>query len=287
MNTILNTTKKVAAALIGLACLAQAAHAATPEEIKQRKKVLVAIDLGTPPFGSTDEKMQPQGSDVDVARMLAKDLGVELEIVPVTGPNRIPYLMTNKVDMVISSFSISPERAKVVAFSNPYGAIQFVVQAPKSLAITKVEDLVGKRTAVVRGNIQDTLLTPIAPKGATIVRYDDDATTSAALLSGQVDAVCTAGMLANAIARQNPAKQLETKFAIKTGPYAVGMRQGDTELKKWVDDWIAVNLKNGRLGESYQRWIGSPLPDLTPFTGTQGANAEAAKPAVQTAQAAR
>lgn len=265
MNAISKVTKKAAALMLGIACLAQAVHADTLNDIRQRKKVLVAIDLGTPPFGMTDEKMQPQGSDVEVARMMAKDLGVELEIVQVTGPNRIPFLMTNKADMVISSFSISPERAKVVAFSKPYGAIQFVVAAPKSLAIKDVNDLVGKRTGVVRGNIQDTLLTPVAPKGATVVRFDDDATVTAALVSGQVDALCTPSILSAAIAKQNPDKQIETKFALKTGPYAVGLRQGDTELKKWVDEWIVANLKNGRLGTAYQRWVGNPMPDLTPF----------------------
>lgn len=265
MKSVFKASQKLAAVVIGMACLAQAAHATTTADIKQRKKVLVAIDLGTPPFGSTDAKLQPQGSDVEVARMMAKDLGVELEIVPVTGPNRIPFLMTNKADMVISSFSISPERAKVVAFSVPYGAIQFVVAAPKSVPIKGIEDLAGKRTGVVRGNIQDTLLTPIAPKGATVVRFDDDATVTAAVLSGQVDALCTPSILSAAIAKQNPDKQIETKFAIKTGPYAVGLRQSDTELKQWVDSWIAVNLKNGRLGEAYQRWVGQPLPDLTAF----------------------
>lgn len=265
MKSILKTTKNIAALMLGLACFAQAAHADTLADIKQRKKVLVAIDLGAPPFGMTDAKMQPQGSDVDVARMLAKDLGVELEIVPVTGPNRIPFLMTNKADMVISSFSITPERAKVVDYSIPYGASQFVVAGPKPVAIKDMNDLVGKRIGVVRGNMQDTLLTPIAPKGTTLVRFDDDATVTAAVVSGQVDALCTPNSLASAIAKQNPAKNIETKFSIKVIPYAIGLRKNEPELSKWLNTWIAANLKNGRLGESYQHWVGSPLPDLGPF----------------------
>jgi polar amino acid transport system substrate-binding protein len=197
--------------------------------------------------------------------MLAKDLGVELEIVPVTGPNRIPFLMTNKADMVISSFSITPERAKVVAYSIPYGASQFVVAAPKPVAIKALDDLVGKRIGVVRGNMQDSLLTPIAPKGTTLVRFDDDATVTAAVVSGQVDALCTPNSLAAAIAKQNPGKQIETKFAIKVIPYAIGIRQNEPELAKWLNNWISANLQNGRLADSYQRWVGSPLPDLSAF----------------------
>jgi polar amino acid transport system substrate-binding protein len=250
---------------LGLGAI-QLAHADTLADIKQRKKVLVAIDLGAPPFGMTDGNMQAQGSDVEVARMLAKDLGVELEIVQVTGPNRIPFLMTNKADMVISSFSITAERAKVIAYTHPYGASQFVIGAPKATAIKGIDDLAGKRIAVVRGNMQDSLLTPIAPKGANIVRFDDDATVTVAVLSGQVDGLCAPASLVSALAKQNPAKGLESKFAIKVIPYAIGIRQNEPELQKWLNGWIAANLANGKLGAAYQKWVGTPLPDLTPFT---------------------
>ncbi|MBB5391656.1 transporter substrate-binding domain-containing protein [Herbaspirillum chlorophenolicum] len=265
MKNLLNFTKKAAAVVLGIACFAQVAHADALADIKARKKVLVAIDLGAPPFGMTSAKLEPQGSDVETARALAKDLGVELEIVQVTGPNRIPFLMTGKADMVIASFSITPERQKVVSFSQPYGASQFVVAAPKGENIKGLNDLVGKRVAVVRGNMQDSLLTPIAPKGATIVRFDDDATVTAAIVSGQVDAFCTPNSLASAVSKQNPSKNIETKFVIKDIPYAIGIRKNEPALEKWLNDWIGANLKNGKLAGIYQQWVGSPMPDLSQF----------------------
>src|SRR5258707_15097092 len=90
---------------------------------------IFAIDLGVPPFGMTDDKMQPTGSDVDLARLLAKDMGVELEIVTATGPTRIPMLQTNKADIVVSTLSITPDRAKVIDFSVPYADHPSVVAA--------------------------------------------------------------------------------------------------------------------------------------------------------------
>ena len=84
------------------------AHADTLDEIKKAGKIRVAIDTAIPPFGMTDDKMQPTGSDVDLARLLAKDLGVQLEIVTTTGPSRIPMLQTNKADIVVSTLSITP-----------------------------------------------------------------------------------------------------------------------------------------------------------------------------------
>ncbi|MBP0600438.1 transporter substrate-binding domain-containing protein [Herbaspirillum sp. LeCh32-8] len=265
MKTLLNFTKKAAAVMLGVACFAQVVHADTLADIKARKKVLIAIDLGAPPFGRTNAKMEPEGSDVETAKALAKDMGVELEIVQVTGPNRIPFLMTGKADMVIASFSITPERQKVVGFTQPYGASQFVVAAPKGENIKSINDLTGKRVAVVRGNMQDSLLTPLAPKGTNIVRFDDDATVTAAIVSGQVDAFCTPNSLASAVAKQNPSKNLETKFAIKDIPYAIGIRKNEPALEKWLNDWIAANVKNGKLADIYQRNVGSPMPDLSQF----------------------
>jgi len=247
---------------LSLACAGFAAAADTLKDIQARKKLLVAIDLSVPPFGMTDGAMQPQGSDVDVARALAKDMGVEMEIVQVSGPNRIPFLMTNKADIVISSFSVTPERAKVVLFSAPYSVNQLVVGASKGVSIAKMDDLVGKRVAVVRGNLQDLELTKSAPKGATLVRYEDDATANTALIAGQVDAIATPSTTVQTLASRNPAKNLEIKFVVKVQPLAIGMRKNEVELAKWINGWVEKNAANGELNKIYSKWMGLQLPDM-------------------------
>jgi len=119
---------KTAVALALCAAAVTAAHANTLADIKKRGEIAIAVDLGTPPFGSVNAQLQPFGADVDVATKLAKDMGVKLRIVEVTGPNRIPFLMTQKADIVISSFAITPEREKVVDFV-PYSVNRLVVFA--------------------------------------------------------------------------------------------------------------------------------------------------------------
>ncbi|WP_034294268.1 transporter substrate-binding domain-containing protein [Herbaspirillum sp. RV1423] len=265
MKVIKTTVKYAAAAVFGLVCLAQSVSADTLSDIRQRKKIVVAIDLGSPPFGMTDAKLQPYGSDVSAAKMLAKDLGVEMEIIQVTGPNRVPFLLTNKADIVIASFSITPERAKVISFSVPYSASESVVAAERTAPIKSLADLAGKRVGVVRGNLQDTLLTPIVPKGTTLVRYDDDSTNAAALLSGQVDAIGTARELVTTTARKNPGRFIETKFAVKVVPHGIGVRKEDTELLAWINNWVVANMKNGNLAKSYEAAAGAPLPDISQY----------------------
>src|ERR1043165_8498675 len=168
-----STLLKGAFALAAVAAMGSA-HADLLDDIKAAKKIRVAIDLGVPPYGLTDGQMNPIGSDVETARLLAKDLGVELEIVQTTGANRIPFLQTGKADIVISSLSVTPEREKVIDFSVPYAQIQSVVAGPKTIGIKGFDDLSGKRLATTRGTTNDKLATEGA-KGAQIVRFATDA----------------------------------------------------------------------------------------------------------------
>src|SRR5450755_1859421 len=117
---IVSLQRAITGVAVILLSLGLSVHADTLDDIKKAGKIRIAIDLAIPPFGMTDDKMQPTGSDVDLARLLAKDLGVELEIVTTTGPTRIPMLQTNKADLVVSTLSITPDRAKVIVFSIPY-----------------------------------------------------------------------------------------------------------------------------------------------------------------------
>lgn len=239
-------------AALALAALGGAvAQADTLDDIKKAGKVRIAIDLAIPPFGMTDDKMQPAGSDVDLARLLAKDLGVQLEIVTTTGPTRIPMLQTNKADLVVSTLSITPERAKVVDFSIPYADHPSVVAGLTSATIKQMSDLDGKKIGVVRGTTQDTDLTRQA-KGAQLVRYEDDATMALAFASGQVDIIATARSLLPAISKKNPARTLEPKITMQTFYLAVGLRKDEPRQLSWVNDWVRANLQNGKLIALYK-----------------------------------
>jgi polar amino acid transport system substrate-binding protein len=262
MNRINRRLFATGALALALAFAFLPSHPDTLANIHARHKLLVAVDLSVPPYGMTDANMQPTGADVDVARALAKDMGVDMEIVQVTGPNRIPFLMTNKADLVISSFAVTPERAKVVAFSLPYSVNQLVIGAAKNVNVHKMDDLNGKRVAVVRGNLQDLVLTKLAPKGATLVRYEDDSTANTALISGQVDAIATPSFTVKTLAERNPAKNLEVKFNVSATPLAIGMRKNDPELMTWVNGWIEKTTANGELNKIYVKYMGIALPDM-------------------------
>lgn len=237
------------------------AFAGTYEDIIARGKVLVALDLAIPPSGMIDGNLKPYGSDVETAQLLADDWGVELEIVNTTGPTRIPNLQTNKVDIIISTLSITEDRKLVIDFSKPYAAQMTVLGAPKAANISTWEDVRGKAITVTRGTTQDTALTPMAEeRGFTIVRYDDDATLVTAAVSGQAEIVCTSSTIVKQISDRNTELAFEPKLDIVSTDLAVGIRKGETDLKDKVDQWVTENLKNGKLPAIYKKYHGVDLP---------------------------
>ena len=252
----------IAIAAIAVIGLAQAANADALDDIKKSGKIRIAVDLGVPPYGMTDDKMQPTGSDIETAKLLAADWGLQFEHVPTTGAARIPALQTGKADLVISTLSITPDRAKVIDFSKGYAVLRTVIAAPKNITLKSMADLDGKTVGTVRGTTHDTQLTKEGPKGMKLVRYEDDATEAQAFLSGQVDIFSTAELLVAPIDKKNPARQVEVKFVLDTFKLAIGVKKDEKRLLEEVDKWIATNLKNGKLDAIYKKYHGNGLPDV-------------------------
>jgi polar amino acid transport system substrate-binding protein len=256
----------LALAGIAAAILAPApARAATPEEIKARGKLMVGVLTDYPPFGGTDAQQQPAGYDADVAKLLAKSLGVQLELVPVTGPNRIPYLLTNKVDVLIATFGITAERSKQVLFSNPYSTLTIYVLAPKSLNIKGPEDLKSVSISVARASTQDTAITAVAPQGTSIKRFDDDATALQALISGQVQAMGASNTILAQLNKDYPQLNMEPKITLREQANGMAFRKSDTALAEYANKFIADIEKSGELSAINQQWFGTPLTKLPPM----------------------
>ncbi|MET4491193.1 transporter substrate-binding domain-containing protein [Bradyrhizobium sp. LA7.1] len=231
------------------------------DAIRQRKKVIIGVLLDGPPFGMLDEKMEPTGYDVEVARKLAKDLGVDVEFVQTTVPNRVVYLQSSRVDLIMAAFSVTPERALSVAFSSPYGTLNHIIVGGTGVHAATIADLVGKRVAVSRGSFQDMFLTKAAPSGTQIQRYDDDATAHAALASGQVDLAAMAEPTARAVISKSAGKPMEIKFRLSEAPFSIGIRKGDPELLQWLNTWIYYHRRvTGEFDVLHRKYLGSGIP---------------------------
>jgi polar amino acid transport system substrate-binding protein len=273
----MNRREICAAAAIGAAALSAASEVIGPaqaqiasaggtlDRIIREKKIRVTAEITSPPFGILDRNNEPDGSEIATARQLAKDLGVEVELVQVTAPQRIPALLAGRADVAISSLSITFERAKTVAFASPHGALSIVITGPARTQITSAADLAGKRIAITRATLEEATVPKIAPQGANIVYYDDIAATIQALVGGQVDAAGMSAFAAKSVADRNPNSQIENKFTVTTAYYAAAVRPGDQDLLHFMNTWVMLNTNNGALAEIYERYTGVklvPLPKI-------------------------
>jgi polar amino acid transport system substrate-binding protein len=199
----------LAALLVGASIgFALSAHCEALDDIVKAKVIRVAVPQDFAPFGSAGLDLKPQGYDIDMANLIGKELGVRVEIIPVTSANRIPYLQTRKADIVISSLGKTAEREKVIDFSNAYAPFFSGVFGAKAVPVSKIDDLAGKTVGATRGAIEEQELTKMAPPTTTVKRFEDNNTTIAAFISCQVDLIATGNVVAAAIAEKSPARVL-------------------------------------------------------------------------------
>ncbi|MBT0571303.1 transporter substrate-binding domain-containing protein [Curvibacter sp. CHRR-16] len=227
-----------------------------------KKQITIAIPTDFPPYGFVGVDLQPQGLDIDMAKLIATKLGVKIELVPVTSANRIPYLQTGKADLVISTLGKNPEREKVIDFTAAYSPFFQAVFANKSVAIKGVADLSGKTVAVTRGAIEDLELTKIAPANADIKRFEDNNATVAAFVSGQVQVLATGASVAGNMMARNPQLGAEYKFTLKDSPNFIGVAKGEDKLRLKVNEIIVAAKSAGELDKLAQKWLSRPAGTL-------------------------
>ncbi len=264
-----------AAMLLAATSFATTALAVTPEELKAKGSATIGVQMDQFPWGFIDQNGQNDGYDIEVAKLIAKELGIELKFERITGQNRIPLLVNGNVDFLVPSMTITEERAKVIQYVIPYASNDITVWGKSDADIKANGDLSKYVIGVNRGSAFEPLLVKVAPKDTQIKRFDDDATTVQALLSGQVDAIVGSITYGLVIKQTGNDASFGRKYKVADNFQGMAVRKGDQEMLDFLNDFVARHTADGSLDALYKKWIGvdrAKLPTTLPgvdFTGKQ------------------
>ncbi|WP_311220895.1 MULTISPECIES: transporter substrate-binding domain-containing protein [unclassified Acidovorax] len=234
----------------------------TLAQVTRAKKIRIAVPTDYPPYGMVGKDLRPMGLDIDMANYVAGKLGVTPELIAVTSANRIPYLQTGKVDLIVSTLGKTPEREQVVDFTHAYSPFFQALFAPKSLQIKSWADLAGKSVSVTRGAMADAELSKVAPAATQIRRFEDHVGTVSAFVSGQVQAIATSAGEGGTLMNQNPKLETEFKLVLKVSPNYIGVAKGQTALKDRINAILLEARNNGEIDRLSNKWLGRPAGEL-------------------------
>ncbi len=227
-------------------------------DILAKGTIRVVVFADVPPFSSTNVNRELEGFDVDLAKLLAKDLGVKLELVAATAANRIPYLLTDRADVNVAAMSVTSERAKQVMYSAPYADTSLAVYGAKATAARSAAQTGRLKISVAKGTTEDIVLSALNPN-ADIMRMEDNAAAVQAYLSGQSQLLAANSVVVVELAKKNPTKEFDFKFPLRRAPAHVTMKLGEHTLLRWVDTFIFQNTLNGELDKLHVKWLGGPM----------------------------
>jgi polar amino acid transport system substrate-binding protein len=254
-------SKTVAVLLILLALMLSFSvevTAGTLQDVKARGKLVAGVKTDFPPFGFVDEKGVNKGFDPDIARALAKELfGKEdaLELVAVTSANRIPFLTTGKIDIILASMTITEERKKVIDYSNPYFMSGHLLIVHKDSKIEKVQDLAGKKVSTTMGSTGDMVIGKLVPT-AERIKFQHNSESLQALKDRRTEAFIQDDVLLLDLQKRNPELKIVGWPPFESAPYGLGVRKGDKEWLDFVDATLTKMNKTGEYQKLWDKWFG-------------------------------
>ncbi|NBB09188.1 transporter substrate-binding domain-containing protein [Pseudomonas sp. SLFW] len=235
------------------------------DKIKARDKLVVGVFSDKPPFGFVNEKGDYVGFDTDLGRRFAKDLlGDEkkIEFVVVEPASRIPFLQSDKVDLILANMTVTPERAQVVDFTHPNLRVAVQALVPEKSDVKSLDDLAKKTTIVTTGTTADIWLTKNHPDWK-LLKFEKNSESLQALANGRGDAYAQDNLVLFSWAKQNPGYRVLTQKLGDEAPIAPAVKKGNVELRDWVNTELATLGKEKYLLKLYDQYVRSQLADGT------------------------
>ena len=215
------------------------------ESIKAKGVIRIGVFSDKAPFGYVDSNGKNQGFDVVIAKRFAKDLfgdETKVEFVLVEAANRVEYLETNKVDIILANFTVTPERKERVDFANPYMKVALGIVSPDGSIIKSVDELKGKKLIVNKGTTAETYFTKNFPN-IELLSFDQNSEAFAALKDGRGAALAHDNTLLFAWSKENKGFTTAVTSLGDIDTIAPAVKKGNVELLNWINTEL-VKLGN-------------------------------------------
>ena len=210
----------------------------TLDEIKSSGTVNIGVFSDKSPFGYVDENGEYQGYDVYFGNRIGQDLGVKINYVSTEAANRIEYLQTGKVDIILANFTVTPERAQEVDFALPYMNVALGIVSPGSRVITSLDDIgADDQVIVISGTTAETYLEKNNPN-IKLQKYDAYAEAKTAFENGNGVAWANDNTEVIAFAIENPGYTVGIPSLGSADTIAPAVTKGNTTLLNWLNDEI-------------------------------------------------
>lgn len=232
----------------------------TMAELQESGEITIGVKFDVPPFGLNNPQTgEVEGFDVDLGNYIADRLGVEPVFREATSDNRIPLLVDGTIDLILSTMTITEERDLEIDFSEPYYVANGDVLVPGDSDIQTLDDLNGNRVCTALGSTYADTIEQEA-RDADLRLVDLYSECFDQVQTGAVDAVSTDNVILTGMVIQDDSLQL-LGLDYTTEPYGVGIPEGDTEFKQFVDESVAEFISSGAWQETYDEWVGQHIPE--------------------------
>src|ERR1700761_419993 len=261
MKPSITLSRMLAAGLAACALLGSLdASARTLDEILASKTIVFGINPNLPPLGVYDAKNNIDGFDVSIAKKIADSLGVKLEIVPVGSADRVPFLMSDKIDAVMGGMTRNADRLKVIDFTDPVNTEVLGVLTTQDKPYkdwTQLNDP-SVRLVQVRGTTPVKLIQDKLPK-AQLLLLDNYPDAVRSIAQGRSDALIDVLDFMLSFTKSYPTKWRVVDAPIEVDYDCIGIKKGNTALTERLNKEIGVLQKNCFVAESWKKWFGSPM----------------------------
>lgn len=235
-------------------------NSSTVTAIKKRGVLRVAVFGDLPPYGWVNANGKRVGYDVNLARQMAKDMGVKVKFVQVNANNRVDTLNSDKADIILANFTVTPERKDVVDYAKPYMKVSVGVVSPKKAPITKASQLKGKSLIVTKGTTAENYFTK--QKNVNLLKFDSKTQQFNAIKNKRAAALADDNSYLYAWVKRNPKYTVGIKSIGPKQYVSPAVKKENKSLLNWANKEITKLNSKGFFTMDYDQ-------ELKPYFGKE------------------